>query len=68
MDGATIMLYSGGGAQYSWIDDYITEDGSRTVTIELALCDWNAKGLKGCILAIYNEDGTKTLNKYNFKK
>ena len=68
MDGATIMLYSGGGAQYSWIEDYITEDGSRTVTIELALCDWNAKGLKGCILAIYNEDGTKTLNKYNFKK
>ena len=68
MNGNTITLYSSGASQYSWIADYATADGSRTVTIELALCDWNAKGLKGCILAIYNEDGTKTLNTLNFKK
>lgn len=56
-----IMLYSGKASQYSWLNDYL---GVR-VTVEIALCDWNAKGLKACILAVYTEDG-KLLNTLNF--
>lgn len=69
------MLYTGGD-NYAWImkeympeadldekgTTYITEE----LTIEIALCDWNAKGLKGCILAVYNSDGTKLYNTTNF--
>ena len=57
------MLYAGGPAQYAWLDDYTGE----TVTIELAICDWNAKGLKGCVLSITLADGTKLYNEYNFQ-
>lgn len=57
------LLYSGGATQYAWLDAYL----DKSVTLELAICDWNAKGLKGCVLAVYNEDGTKTFNQLNFK-
>ncbi len=62
-DGSTyLLLYSGGKDQYKWLQEY---DGA-TVTVEVALCDWNAKGLKGCVLAVVNEDGSKVLNTLNF--
>ena len=62
-----IMLYSGDGGQYAWLDSFFEEGATETtLTLELALCDWNAKGLKGCVLAVYNEDGTKTYNTLNF--
>ena len=61
------MLYSGGPTQYTWLDAFFADGADEaTVTLELALCDWNAKGLKGCILAVYNADGTKTYNTLNF--
>ena len=56
-----ILLYTSSASQYSWANDYV----GKEVTIELALCDWNAKGLKGCILAIYTDDG-KLINQVNF--
>ena len=58
-----IMLYASGASQYSWLGDFVGEN----VIIEVALCDWNAKGLKGCILAVYTEDG-KVINSLNFNK
>ena len=58
-----LILYCSSSSQYSWLKAY---DG-QTVTIEYNTCDWNAKGLKGCALAIVLEDGTKVYNKYNFK-
>ena len=58
----SIILYAGGNPQYAWI----AEHEGETITVELALCDWNAKGIKGCVLAIV-EDGGKTLNELNFK-
>ena len=63
-DGSTtyLLLYSGGKDQYKWLEGY---DG-QVVTVEVALCDWNAKGLKGCVLAVVNEDGTKVINALNF--
>ena len=60
-DGTTdILLYTSKASQYSWAYDF-TED----VIIEIALCDWNAKGLKGAVLAVYTADG-KVLNELNF--
>ena len=64
-----VLLYSGSAAQYSWLEDFFKSgESSATLTVELALCDWNAKGLKGCVLAVYNDDGTKTYNTLNFSK
>ena len=62
-----LLLYTGNAKQYSWIESFFAEgETSATLTVELALCDWNAKGLKGCVLAVVNEDGTKVLNTLNF--
>ena len=61
-----IMLYTGQATQYAWIEEFFPEgETSATLTIEFALCDWNAKGLKGCILAVITEDG-KVYNEFNF--
>lgn len=63
-----LLLYTGNAKQYSWIESFFAEgETSATLTVELALCDWNAKGLKGCVLAVVLEDGTKVLNTLNFK-
>lgn len=56
-----LLLYSTSAKQYAFLYDYIGE----TLTIEINTCDWNARGLKGCVLAIYTDDG-KILNMYNF--
>ena len=56
-NGNSIMLYTGNTDQYSWLKAY---DG-QTITVELALCNWNNRGIKGCVLAVYTNDG-KTLN------
>ena len=61
-----ILLYTGSAKQYSWIESFFAEgETEATLTIELALCDWNAKGLKGCILSVITEDG-KVYNELNF--
>ena len=61
-----VLLYSGSAAQYSWLESFFADgETSATLTVELALCDWNAKGLKGCVLAVITEDG-KTCNRINF--
>ena len=63
VDGSNqFMLYAGGPAQYAWLDDY----NDQTVTVEVAVCDWNAKGLKGCVLSVTLEDGTQLFNELNF--
>ncbi len=56
------LLYAGGPAQYAWLEDY----NGQTVTVEVAVCDWNAKGLKGCVLSITLDDGTQIFNELNF--
>ncbi len=58
-----ISLYSSSGNQYKWLEGFV----GKTVKMEIALCNWNAKTpYKACILAVYNEDGTKVLNTLNF--
>ena len=56
------MLYAGGAGQYAWLENYV----GQTLTIELAVCDWNAKGNRGCVLSVTTADGTKVINNLNF--
>lgn len=58
-----LLLYAGGKTQYAWLTPYVGQE----VTIELAVCDWNNKGNKGCVLSITLADGTKIINTYNFE-
>ena len=61
-----VLLYSGDGTQYSWLGNFFAEgENEVTLTVELAICDWNNKGLKGCVLAVITEDG-KIYNELNF--
>ncbi|MBQ4510804.1 MAG: InlB B-repeat-containing protein [Clostridia bacterium] len=62
----SVLLYSGSASQYSWLEAFFAEgELSAELTVELALCDWNAKGLKGCVLAVITDDG-KVYNTTNF--
>ena len=63
-DGESFNLYSGSGAQYAWLDQFI----GQTVTIEVAACNWNNKTYwRGCIISIITADG-QVFNTYNFDK
>ena len=66
VDGETeLRLYCSNASQYNWLKTF---DG-QTVMLEIALCNWNNKTYyTGCVLAVINEDGTKTVNTLNFKK
>lgn len=63
-DGTTkVRLYCSSANQYRWLQAY---DGQE-VTVEIAPCNWNNKNYYvGCVLAVINEDGTKTVNTLNF--
>lgn len=58
------MLYAGGAGDYAWLEDYVDTE----LTIELAVCDWNNKGNKGCILSVTTSDGTKIYNTLKLAK
>ncbi len=57
------ILYCSNASQYAFLKSFAGEE----VTVELALCDWNAKGLKGCVLSVITEDG-QVFNEFNFLK
>ncbi len=57
----SLTLYASGVGQYSWLADYVGQE----LTFEVAACDWNSKGYKVCILAVYTADG-KIVNQLNF--
>ena len=62
----SVLLYSSGAAQYSWLEAFFADgETSATLTVELALCDWNAKGLKGCVLSVITDNG-KVYNQSGF--
>lgn len=57
-----INLYSSGAGQYSWLQQF----NGQTVTMEIALCNWNAKSYyAGCALAVITENG-KVYNQLNY--
>lgn len=60
-----VNLYCSSANQYNWLKAYAGEE----ITLEIAPCNWNSKNYyAGCVLAVRNEDGTKTLNELNFNK
>lgn len=63
-DGSTqVRLYCSSASQYGWLKQYAGQE----VTVEIAACNWNSKNYYvGCVLAVINADGTKTLNTLNF--
>lgn len=53
-----IRLYCSNAAQYEWLDEF----ENQTVTIEMALCNWNGKTYyTGCVLSVI-VNGVKTMN------
>jgi len=64
-DGSTkVRLYCSNASQYSWLKAFAGQE----VTVEIAACNWNSKDYyTGCVLAVVNADGTKTLNTLNFQ-
>ncbi len=63
-DGTTqVRLYCSSAKQYNWLKVFAGQE----VTVEIAACNWNSKSYyTGCVLAVINADGTKTLNTLNF--
>ena len=58
-----VRLYCSSANQYNWLKAYAGQE----ITVELAACNWNSKDYyTGCVLAVRNTDGTKTLNELNF--
>ena len=62
-NGTSLLLYTSSAKQYNWMKDLAGQE----ITVELALCNWNCKGYKGCVLSVVNADGTKTVNNLNFQ-
>ena len=60
-----VNLYCSSANQYNWLKAFAGQE----VTVEMAACNWNDKNYyTGCVLAVRNADGTKTLNELNFTK
>ncbi len=57
-----ILLYTSSASQYNWMKEY----AGQNVTFEIAPCNWNCKGYKGCVLAVITESGEKICNTLNF--
>ena len=58
----SILLYSASANQYNWLKQY---DG-KEVEMEIAICDWNSRGYKACVIAATYE-GVTTVNNLNFQ-
>ena len=56
------LLYASSGSQYSWLKEYV----GKTITVEVAMCDWNNRGYRACVLAIV-VDGVTIVNDLNFR-
>ncbi|MBQ8292531.1 MAG: OB-fold nucleic acid binding domain-containing protein [Bacilli bacterium] len=57
-----MTLYSSSANQYSFLKQY----AGQTVTLELAMCNWNSKNYyAGCVISV-TKDGVKTVNTLNF--
>lgn len=57
-----LLLYCSSSGQYSFLKAYAGE----TVTVELALCNYNGSSYKGCVLSVTDSEGVKTMNTLNF--
>ena len=53
--GDKIILYTSSGSQYNGL---LGNYKNRVVEVEIALCNWNCKGYKGCVLAVIDNGET----------
>ena len=60
-DGASMTVYCSSAGQYEWLMEYKDQE----ITVEVALCNWNCKGYKLSVLAVYTDDG-KVVNTLAF--
>ena len=61
-NGTKVTLYCSSAKQYGFLEQFVGQE----VTLEMAACNWNDKKYyRGCILAVYTENG-KVLNTLNF--
>ena len=59
-----VNLYCSSANQYNFLKEFAGQE----ITIEIAACNWNDKSYyTGCVLAVINADGSKTLNELNFQ-
>lgn len=61
--GKDILLFSGNGKQFSWLDDYLEQE----VEMEVILCNYNSKTYYRAGLLSITVDGVKIYNPINFK-
>ena len=60
----SVRLYCSSANQYAWLKQY----AGQTITVEIAVCNWNYKAYYAtCLLAVINEDGSKTYNELNYE-
>lgn len=58
-----VTLYCSSANQYGFLKEFTGQE----VTVEIAACNWNDKTFyAGCVLAVINADGSKTINELNF--
>lgn len=60
---ASITMYTSSKTQYAWIYEAYP---NTELTFDIALCNWNCKGYKVCVLAVYTPDGARLYNTLNF--
>lgn len=61
----TLSLYCSGAGQYEFLKQF----SGQTVTVELALCNWNGKTYyAGCVLSATDSEGNTVYNQLNLKK
>ena len=53
--GDKIILYTSSGSQYNGL---LGNYKNQVVEVEIALCNWNCKGYKGCVLAVIDNGET----------
>ena len=53
--GEKLMLYTSSASQYNGL---LGEYKNQVIDVEVALCNWNSKGYKGCILAVIDNGET----------
>ena len=56
-----MTVYCSSAGQYEWLMEYKDQE----ITVEVALCNWNCKGYKLSVLAVYTDEG-KVVNTLAF--
>lgn len=53
-----LQTYQGSSKQYEWLNPYAGQE----LTYEVAICNWNGKANKLCIISVTDAEGNKVIN------